>query len=166
MKPYTKTGDKGSTSLIGGKRVKKDDIHLEIYGTLDELSSFIGLLKQSVDATLKNELHHIQEILVLVNSLFANDNEAWDAQHIFQESETENIEKQIDQLCSEIAPCHEFIIPGCNACNALAHVCRCVCRRAERQIHKLPLFSNQEKAAVYINRLSDYFFVLSRKLEK
>lgn len=166
MKPYTKTGDKGYTSLIGGKRIKKDDTHLEIYGTLDELSSFIGLFKQTLPTSLQQDLLHIQQTLVQINSLFANDNQQWDEQHNFNEAETQWLENRIDHICNELAPCNEFIIPGCNLCNAWGHVCRCVCRRAERKMYQIPLFNNQQKAATYINRLSDYFFVLSRKMEK
>lgn len=166
MKPYTKTGDKGTTSLIGGKRVAKTDIHLEIYGTLDELSSFIGLLKQSISAEHRTILVNIQETLVQINSLFANDNPEWDAKHPFDEQKTAQLEQQIDQIDEQLPCIQSFLLPGCNSCNALCNVCRCVCRRAERAIHQINLFTNQEKAAIYINRLSDYFFVLGRIYEQ
>lgn len=165
MKPYTKTGDKGSTSLIGGKRVSKNDLHLEIYGTLDELSSFIGLLKQSVTDQQYSHLERIQKTMVQINSLFANDNSQWDQEHPFDEANITWIEQLIDALCQELPPCTAFTLPGSNTCNALCHVCRCICRRAERHIYQIALFNNQQKAAIYINRLSDYFFVLSRKYE-
>lgn len=166
MKPYTKTGDKGTTSLIGGKRVAKTDIHLEIYGTLDELSSFIGLLKHSVCADHQTSLVNIQETLVQINSLFANDNPEWDQNHPFDEAKTQQIEQQIDQIDEQLPSIQSFLLPGCTACNALCNICRCICRRAERNIHQIKLLTNQEKAAVYINRLSDYFFVLGRIYEQ
>lgn len=166
MKPYTKTGDKGSTSLIGGKRVPKTDIHLEIYGTLDELSSFMGLLKQSVSKTDAFTLNSIQETLVLINSLFANDNPSWDESHSFNESKITALEQEIDRINQSLPPIQAFLLPGTNTTNALCNICRCVCRRAERNIHQINLFRNQENAAIYINRLSDYFFVLGRIYEQ
>lgn len=166
MKPYTKTGDKGSTSLIGGKRVPKTDAHLEIYGTLDELSSFIGLLKQGISATHANTLVNIQETLVLINSLFANDNPTWDQNHPFNETSISMLEQIIDELDAQLMPVQHFLLPGTNTNNALCNVCRCICRRAERTIHHITLFPNQKLAAIYINRLSDYFFVLGRICEQ
>ena len=166
MKPYTKTGDKGTTSLIGGKRVAKTDIHLEIYGTLDELSSFIGLLKQSTDYQHKPCLIEIQQTLVEINSLFANDNPEWDQNHPFNEEKTHQLEQLIDQIDEQLPCIQSFLLPGSNSCNALCNICRCVCRRAERNIHQIDLLANQKKAAVYINRLSDYFFVLGRIYEQ
>ncbi len=166
MKPYTKTGDGGTTSLIGGKRVAKTDVHLEIYGTLDELSSFIGLLKQSVSANHNATLVTIQETLVQINSLFANDNPEWDQSHPFDQQKTLQLEQQIDSIDDQLPRIQSFLLPGCNTCNALCNICRCICRRAERNIHQINLFNNQEKAAIYINRLSDYFFVLGRIYEQ
>ena len=166
MKIYTKTGDQGQTALIGGKRVPKTDTHLEVYGTLDELSSFIGLLKQSTTDSIAQQLTQIQETLILINALYANDSEEWDKAHRFDEAHTNNIEEQIESINAQLPPIKCFIIPGTSSTNALCNVCRCICRRAERNIHRLPLFDNQAKAAIYINRLSDYFFVLGRKFEQ
>ena len=163
MKIYTKTGDKGTTSLIGGKRIPKSDIHLEIYGTLDELGSFIGLLKQTVSACEAAMLTHIQETLFRVNCLFANGNPEQDEQHPFDESATSQLEEQIDSICDQLPPMKCFEIPGDNTNHALCHICRCICRRAERHIYQMELLPNQAKAAQYINRLSDYFFALGRK---
>jgi cob(I)alamin adenosyltransferase len=165
MSIYTKTGDKGETSLIGGKRVPKSDVHLDIYGTLDELSSFIGLLKQSTNEPTREYLTQIQETLIQINALYANDNEDWDKNHPFNCTLTEQIEQQIDQINQTLPLIHCFIVPGSSSINALCNVCRCICRRAERNIHKLSLLENQAKASIYINRLSDYFFILGRKYE-
>lgn len=166
MKPYTKTGDKGTTSLIGGKRVAKTDAHLEVYGTLDELSSFIGLLKQYTTPNNTATLHQIQETLVLINALFANDNPTWDNQHPFESTLICQLEQEIDQIDQELPPINCFLIPGTCPCNALCNICRCICRRAERHIHQIELLPNQQNASVYINRLSDYFFVLGRFYEQ
>jgi cob(I)alamin adenosyltransferase len=165
MKVYTKTGDKGTTSLIGGKRVNKTDNHLEIYGTLDELSSFIGLLKQQVEPTTQQDLQRIQETLVLINSLFANDSEQWDNTHPFDQAAITWLEAAIDSIDANLPPIHCFLLPGTTPNNALCNICRCICRRAERNIYKISLLTNQAIAATYINRLSDYFFTLGRKYE-
>ncbi len=163
MKIYTKTGDNGTTSLIGGKRVSKSDIHLEIYGTLDELSSFIGLLKQAVCSADIEMLTRIQETLFKVNCLFANDCPQKDEQYPFDDAHTSQLERAIDAICADLPPTTCFETPGSNTNNALCHVCRCICRRAERHIYQMELLANQTKAAQYINRLSDYFFALGRK---
>jgi cob(I)alamin adenosyltransferase len=166
MKPYTKTGDKGTTSLIGGKRVAKTDLHLEIYGTLDELSSFIGLLKQYTTPHNTTTLFNIQETLVHINALFANDSQVWDNQHPFSAEKISNLELEIDKIDQALPPINCFLIPGTCPCNALCNICRCICRRAERHIHQIELLPNQQIAAIYINRLSDYFFVLGRFYEQ
>lgn len=166
MKVYTKTGDKGTTSLIGGKRVAKSDIHLEIYGTLDELSSFIGLLKcEHPDKTSAENLDKIQKILTTINFVFACPDEETGSKFIFDTKNIEWIENQIDELSSALPPINEFLIPGSNRTNALANICRTVCRRAERNIYRMEMLDCQKNAAIFINRLSDYFFVLGRKAE-
>ncbi len=166
MKIYTKTGDNGTTSLIGGKRVSKSDIRLEIYGTLDELSSFLGLLKcDSIPDEDACNITRIQKILTKINMVYASPDKATDAKFPFDTNDTSWMETEIDKISVTLPPVTDFLIPGTNDINALANICRTVCRRAERHIYKLNLFENQQKAAVFLNRLSDYLFVLGRKLE-
>ena len=166
MKVYTKTGDKGTTSLIGGKRVEKSDIHLEIYGTLDELSSFIGLLKCELpDEEDAANLDKIQKILTTINFVFACPDEETGRRFQFDVENIKWIENQIDTISSTLPPINDFLIPGTNKTNALANVCRTVCRRAERNIYRMEILDCQKDAAIFTNRLSDYFFVLGRKAE-
>lgn len=163
MKIYTKTGDSGTTSLVGGKRVSKADDRLELYGTLDELDSFIGLLKTEIPSPYKEFLHKIQENLIQVNALFATDCEEWDAKIGFDTSLITEIENKIDEYQAELEPITSFLIPGTSKLNALCNVVRTICRRAERQIYHIELLDCQSQATAYINRLSDFFFVLGRK---
>ena len=166
MKVYTKTGDRGTTSLIGGKRVAKSDIHLEIYGTLDELSSFIGLLKSEYpDEEIAANLDKIQKILTTINFVFACPDDETGRRFQFDTENIKWIENQIDTISSELPPINDFLIPGTNKTKALANVCRTVCRRAERNIYRMEILDCQKDAAIFINRLSDYFFVLGRKAE-
>lgn len=166
MKVYTKTGDNGTTALIGGGRVSKSDIRLEIYGTLDELSSFLGMLKcNSIPDDDISNISKIQKILTKINMLYASPDEATDAKFPFDINDTLWIEAEIDKISITLPPITDFLIPGINSANALANVCRTVCRRAERNVYKMDLFENQQKAAIFLNRLSDYLFVLGRKLE-
>lgn len=163
MKVYTKTGDKGSTSLVGGHRVSKSDARLELYGTLDELDSFIGLLKTEIPSPDKEFLHKIQENLININALFATDCKEWDEKIGFDTSLTTELENKIDEYQAKLEPLTCFLIPGSSKINALCNVVRTICRRAERQIYHIELLDCQSKATAYINRLSDYFFVLGRK---
>lgn len=163
MKVYTKTGDKGTTALVGGNRVSKADDRLELYGTLDELDSFIGLLKTEIPSPHKEFLHKIQENLIQVNALFATDCQEWDEKIGFNTDLTKEIESKIDEYQSNLEPIKTFLIPGTSRLNALCNVVRTVCRRAERQIYHTKLLPCQSQAAAYINRLSDFFFVLGRK---
>ncbi|MCQ2350958.1 MAG: cob(I)yrinic acid a,c-diamide adenosyltransferase [Paludibacteraceae bacterium] len=166
MKIYTKTGDTGTTSLIGGKRVSKCDGHLEVYGTLDELSSFIGLLKNEPKiCECSYELNKIQQILTKINICFACPDSESEKKYEFEQSDTEWIEKKIDEISANLPPIDKFLIPGTNSANALANICRTICRRAERNAYKIQMSENQQKATVFLNRLSDYFFVLGRKIE-
>lgn len=166
MKIYTKTGDNGTTSLIGGKRVSKSDIRLEIYGTLDELSSFIGLLKcEHTDAATVDSLDKIQKILTTINFTFASPDEETGRRFKFDTENIKWIENQIDIINSNLPPINNFLIPGSNRINALSNICRTVCRRAERNIHRTETLECQKDAAIFINRLSDYFFVVGRKAE-
>ena len=163
MKTYTKTGDKGTTALVGGNRVSKADKRLELYGTLDELDSFIGLLKTEIPSPYKEFLHKIQENLIQVNALFATDCQEWDSKIGFNTSLITELESKIDEYQAELEPINCFLIPGSSKLNALCNVVRTICRRAERQIYHIELLDCQAKATAYINRLSDFFFVLGRK---
>ncbi len=166
MKIYTRTGDSGQTSLVGGKRVSKTHPRLEAYGTVDELSSHLGLL-----ASLLTDHHHRQTILTIQQTLFslsailATEPESkWQPEPL-SPSHTEKLEVEIDHLQQQLPALHSFIIPGGSQAASQAHVCRTVCRRAERCI--LALTEEIEVSADvlrYVNRLSDYLFVLARHL--
>lgn len=164
---YTKTGDEGTTSLVGGKRVPKTDRRIESYGTVDELNSFAGLLitemNEKEDADF---LRFIQHLLFVAGSYLATDRESTElkaASRISPES-ISRIEREIDRIDGRLPAMKRFILPGGSRAAALAHVCRTVCRRAERQIYGLKETAEVEKnVLVFINRLSDYFFVLARK---
>jgi len=168
-KIYTKKGDTGETSLIGGRRVLKSDLRIEAYGTVDELNSFAGWLRDSI-----TDEHHRVSLLRIQNTLFlAESHLAWEpgtkADHVppFDTEEITFLEQEIDRMEKELPVLTNFIIPGGHIQNSLGHVCRTVTRRAERiiialgQEQEAPLFIIQ-----YMNRLSDYFFVLSRHLSK
>lgn len=169
-KIYTRTGDKGTTSLVGGKRVSKYNQRLECYGTVDELNSFIGLLSCDVkEASDLEMLHYIQNKLFSVGSYLATDQETTDLRmesHITQES-IAHVEAEIDQIDGQLTPLKNFILPGGGRATSLAHVCRTVCRRCERGIIRLAEdVTIEETVLTFVNRLSDYFFVLARKLCK
>jgi cob(I)alamin adenosyltransferase len=169
MKIYTKTGDKGQTSLIGGTRVPKHHIRIEAYGTVDELNSWVGVLRDSIAETAVTDLLiEIQDRLFTMGSLLAADPEK--SKMKLPELETADItrlEQAIDAMNEELPPMRSFVLPGGHITVSHCHVARCVCRRAERNVTHLaetaelnPLISQ------YLNRLSDYLFVLSRKLTK
>lgn len=159
MKIYTKTGDKGKTCLVDGSRVDKDDVRLEAYGTADELSSFIGLLAANVKyESDKAFLMHIQNDLFDIGAALATPSK------VCPEIFSSLIEAEIDKIQATLPALHSFILPGgCNEAS-LAHVCRTVCRRLERNIVRLEKTAEIDaNIAIYVNRLSDYFFVLARK---
>ena len=168
MKIYTKTGDNGTTSLIGGQRVKKNDTRLEIYGTIDELSSFLGLLKsQDIDTSYKKDINNIQQTLIQINIVFAIDEK--ENPEIAQKYQFDNkkitwIETKIDNYDKNLPPITEFLIPGKNQNSSICNICRTICRRTERRIFEIELSEEQKKAAIFVNRLSDFLFILSRKL--
>ncbi|GAB6394228.1 MAG: cob(I)yrinic acid a,c-diamide adenosyltransferase [Bacteroidales bacterium] len=157
---YTRTGDKGTTSLAGGKRVPKTDKRIESYGTIDELNAFTGLLIEEMpDGEDRNFLRSVQRKLFTVGSYLATDRES----KVTPES-IACIEREIDRIDNELPAMKRFVLPGGCRSAALSHVCRTVCRRAERQICRLNETSPVEAPVlVFINRLSDYFFVLARK---
>lgn len=167
MKIYTKTGDKGLTSLFGGKRVPKHHIRIEAYGTVDELNSYIGLIRdQKVDENTFNVLIEIQDRLFTLGSMLATEpgNEKVKVPQLFEEDIT-LLEKEIDKMNETLPEMRSFVLPGGHTTVSYCHLARCVCRRAERlTVHLTEVEPVQEIVVKYLNRLSDYLFVLSRKL--
>lgn len=169
MKIYTKTGDKGQTSLIGGVRVSKCCDRLESYGTVDELNSQVGLL---VTYCLEQHdidfLTEIQRNLFVVGSYLATDTSQTELRStsIVTDEMVEDIEHEIDMINESLPPIKLFILPGGCRGASICHVCRTVCRRAERRILSLAECGADidSNVVAYVNRLSDYFFVLARKL--
>lgn len=165
MKLYTRTGDAGQTSVIGG-RVDKDDLRVEAYGTIDELNSYVGLAATYAAALpfndLKDQLQQIQHELFDCGSDLAYAEEKGDRYKVHGELST-RLENWMDQYEQETPPIEKFILPGGTALAAALHVCRTVCRRAERRVVSL-YRSKQGNAEVliYLNRLSDYFFAAAR----
>ncbi len=171
MKIYTKTGDKGTTSLIGGTRVGKDDVRLEAYGTFDELSAFVAVLSDSegVEQHEIEILDRIQNCLLVLESCLALESTANSqqptAKHIphITDDDVLFIESQIDAINSQLEPLKSLIIPGGNILSSRCHVCRTVCRRAERNLVRMGReYEVDDVLRRFVNRLSDYFFVLSR----
>jgi len=166
-KIYTGGGDKGMTSLVGGHRVSKADPRIESYGTTDELNSFIGLLITSVeDETDKKFLLFVQHKLFTIGSYLATDQEKTELriESMVTPDSIERVEREIDRISEELPKMKKFILPGGSPSASLAHICRTVCRRAERQIYRLAETSPvEEPVLIFMNRLSDYFFVLGRK---
>ena len=167
MKIYTKAGDQGKTSLIGGTRVPKSHIRIESYGTVDELNSFIGLLSDLVDdATIKIDLKEIQDRLFTVGSSLACDPEKESALRIpdLKEEDILGLEASMDKMNEVLAPVKSFIIPGGHQAISTAHIARCVYRRAERwcvNMQEEDLFV-ETLVIKYLNRLSDDLFTLAR----
>lgn len=168
MKVYTKSGDKGKTSLIGGKRVPKYDDRIEAYGTVDELISFTALLRDSVsNKHVKEMLIWAQDRLMTCASILATDCDNCKKVPVLYEADIERLENEIDLMEESLEPLKSFILPGGSISVSYSHVCRSVCRRAERLAVKLnDKIAVDEKVIKYVNRLSDYFFVLSRFLSK
>jgi len=168
LKIYTKTGDDGTTGLIGGSRVKKYDSRLEAYGTIDELNAVIGVLRSSeLSVDVVSILSRIQNKLFNIGSLLASDEngEAFTANLAITSENIKDLEDKIDVYQNELPELTHFIIPGGDFSSAQCHVARTVCRRAERRILEFAEHSKvSNEIIIYINRLSDFFFVLSRKL--
>ncbi|MBF6597444.1 MAG: cob(I)yrinic acid a,c-diamide adenosyltransferase [Fermentimonas sp.] len=163
---YTKTGDKGTTALVGGMRVSKAHIRLEAYGTIDELNSYIGWLNCKIDEQDSQDfLRYLQHKLFTVGSYLATETEIKTpkAASIITGKDIERIEKQIDIIDSTLPRLNRFVLPGGNEAASRAHICRTVSRRAERNVYivaeKYPV---SEEVLIFLNRLSDYFFVLAR----
>jgi cob(I)alamin adenosyltransferase len=165
MKIYTKTGDKGQTTLIGGTRVPKHHIRIESYGTVDELNSWIGLINdQAIDQESKTILSEIQDRLFTIGSSLASDPEKSKMKiPDLHDSDIELLENQIDKMNEVLPEMRHFILPGGHTTISYCHLARCVCRRAERNvIHLHETEYVNEMVIVYLNRLSDYLFVLAR----
>ncbi len=168
MKVYTKTGDKGTTSLVGGTRVAKDDVRLDAYGTIDELNSWIGFVVSCGESkdSVKKFLTHLQNKLFDLGCCLATERDSkWQPKSI-TDSDIEAIEVEIDRMEAELPHHDKFVLPGGTQSASAANIARTVCRRAERIMVGLPADTcpGQEGALRYVNRLSDYLFVLSRYL--
>lgn len=163
---YTKTGDKGATSLVGGMRVSKSHIRLDAYGTIDELNSYIGWLTCEVkDSDNKDFLSYIQHKMFTLGSYLATETEKMNPKpaSIIDNDDIAKIEREIDRIDEGLPKIKQFILPGGNEASSRAQICRAVSRRAERNIYKLDNeFPVSQEILVFINRLSDYFFVLAR----
>ena len=176
MKVYTKTGDTGTTALFGGTRVPKHHIRIESYGTVDELNSHIGLIRdQEINQLYKNVLVEVQDRLFTVGAILATPpekeilkNGEKRLQNLgIQETDIEFLENEIDSMEETLPPMTHFVLPGGNTTVSYCHIARCVCRRAERlAVHLNDIEPTDELVIKYLNRLSDYLFVLARKLSK
>ncbi|NCD69855.1 cob(I)yrinic acid a,c-diamide adenosyltransferase [Mucilaginibacter agri] len=167
MKIYTKTGDKGLTSLIGGTRVPKHHIRIESYGTVDELNSYIGLIRdQEISQYDKGLLKEIQDRLFTIGASLAADPER--SKMVIpdlNDSDIELLEQEMDKMNEILPGLKHFILPGGSNAISFCHVARCVCRRAERLSVQLAAESTvDERVIIYLNRLSDYLFTLARKI--
>ena len=169
MKIYTGTGDQGETSLAGGSRVPKNDVRIEAYGSVDELNSYIGLIRvQKIDDDDKAFLEWIQNCLMTAAAVFASD---YPGSKVvvpgLEEKDINKIEDKIDSVDKNLETLSSFIIPGGNTIISYCHIARCVCRRSERNVLAIDKIGKKSRiCAKYLNRLSDYLFVLSRKLTK
>jgi len=176
MKIYTKTGDNGSTALFGGTRVAKHHIRIESYGTIDELNSWLGLIRdQEINAHASNIIATIQDRLFTIGAILATDPEKALLKNGKKRlniakiilADIELLEKEMDQMNAKLPEMTHFILPGGHTTVSYCHIARTVCRRSERLISYLNTTETiDEMVMMYINRLSDYLFVLARKLSK
>lgn len=167
MKIYTKKGDAGSTGLIGGTRILKSSLRIEAYGTVDELNSYLGLIRdQDIAKQYKEQLIEIQDRLFTIGSSLASDPDKSKMKiPDLLSSDVENLEKWMDEMDVALPPMKNFILPGGHTTVSFAHIARCVCRRSERII--VDLGQNEfvaDLVLMYVNRLSDYLFILCRKI--
>jgi cob(I)alamin adenosyltransferase len=167
MKIYTRTGDTGSTSLVEGTRISKSHLRIEAYGTVDELNSFLGLLAdQEVNRSRYPFLKSIQDLLFVIGANLASD-PARRAARVppVKDADIRLLEDAMDLMDESLPPLRHFVLPGGHIAVSFAHVCRTICRRAERCVIRLSEHEEVPPAVVvFLNRLSDYFFVLSRML--
>ncbi len=174
MKIYTKTGDRGTTALFGGTRVPKHHIRIESYGTVDELNSYLGLIRdQEINQHYKELIIHIQDRLFTVGAILATDPEKSILKNgkerlnipKISSKDIEHLEHEMDAMNDALPPMTHFVLPGGHQTVSFCHIARCVCRRAERLVSELNDISPIEpNTLMYLNRLSDYLFVLARKL--
>ncbi|TRX57698.1 cob(I)yrinic acid a,c-diamide adenosyltransferase [Fulvivirga sp. M361] len=167
MKVYTKTGDKGTTSLFGGARVSKSHIRIESYGTVDELNSYIGLLKdQPVNQDRKDLLENIQDKMFTIGAILATEpgNSKVKVPTLSMEH-VSSLEEAMDKMDESLPAMKNFVLPGGHQSVSYCHITRCICRRAERLTIALNETEPVDPVVIqYLNRLSDYFFVLARKV--
>lgn len=166
-KIYTKTGDRGQTSLVGGKRVSKCDVRLEAYGTIDELNAYLGMLIAALPVSSSDTeiLQFVQNKLFVIGSYLATDTSFTELREAsrMKTEDVERIERRIDEIDQVLPPINRFILPGGVPAAIKAHVCRTVCRRAERRICEVAeQYEVADLILCFMNRLSDYLFVLSR----
>ncbi|MDY4042570.1 MAG: cob(I)yrinic acid a,c-diamide adenosyltransferase [Marinifilaceae bacterium] len=168
MKVYTKTGDKGMTSLIGGTRVAKNNIRLDAYGGVDELNSHIGMIRSyPIAEEAARQLIEIQNVLFVVGANLATDASVSDLKQKMPctDEDVDFLEKAIDKMDEELPPLKYFVLPGGHPAVSACHIARTVCRRVERRVMDMnEVIPVDEVVLRYINRLSDYLFVLGRKL--
>jgi cob(I)alamin adenosyltransferase len=167
MKIYTKTGDQGTTALFGGKRVSKADLRIDTYGTVDELNSYMGLLRdQEVNQKRKKNLLEIQDRLFTIGSILATEPGNTKVKiPSLKATDIQFLEKEIDQMDATLPAMKFFVLPGGHPSVSFGHVTRTVCRRAERLVIELDVIEKVEPLVIqYLNRLSDYLFMLCRKM--
>lgn len=166
FKIYTKTGDKGETGLFGGKRLPKSHLRIEAYGTVDELNSYLGLIRDLLEnETQRDLLKSIQERLFTVGSSLASDPDKKMITPDLKISDIELLEQAIDSMNDALPPLKNFIFPGGHPTVSHTHIARCICRRAERRVVELAQHEAVEEVVIqYLNRLSDYLFTLGRKI--
>jgi|SRR5690606_1328379 len=166
MKIYTKTGDKGSTGLYGGMRVSKNHLRIESYGTIDELNSWLGLIRdQNIENHFQSIIIDIQKKMFIIGSILATPEDKKTKMLSFPENSIAVLEQEIDAMNDSLPTMTHFILPGGHVTVSYCHIARTVCRRAERKVVKLyEAEPFDELVLQYLNRLSDYLFVLARKL--
>lgn len=167
MKIYTKTGDEGTTALFGGRRVSKGALRIETYGTVDELNSWLGLVRdQEVNRIRENFLISIQQNLFVIGStLAAEPGNTKIKIPMLKEEGITNLENEIDRMEKELEPMRNFVLPGGHQSVSFCHITRTVCRRAERLVIRLKEEESVDTIVIkYLNRLSDFLFVLARKM--
>ena len=169
MKIYTKTGDKGQTSLFGGTRVAKHHIRIAAYGTVDELNSYIGLVRdQEIAQESIKTLLEIQDRLFTMGSILATESGNNKVKvPLLINSDVTFLENEIDKMNAQLPEIKSFVLPGGHTAVSFCHIARCVCRRAERTVSQLSESETVDEIIItYLNRLSDYLFVLARKIAK
>lgn len=167
MKIYTKTGDRGFTSLAGGKKVAKDDPRVEAYGTVDELTAAVAYLRDSMDQNDPLLRNHRENLKTILNTLMSVQGVLAGGSLTIKEEHLKFLEAQIDTMNEALEPVFRFTIPGGHPLISLTHLCRTVCRRAERvAVKALREFATDPNAIIYLNRLSDFFYMMGRRLAR